>query len=139
MSSSRPGGALEPGEKRPQAPHSSQVVHVDDLLDELGLDLEKAPTRGHPRVVHEQPDRRMPLEDPRRDLVHLLAVGHVAELPLAADLARDLPETILATSEQHAVPTSACELPRRRLPDPGRGAGDHRYAPSGHRRASLSV
>ncbi len=66
----------------------------------------------------------MSLEHARRDVVDLRSVGHVADLPLAADLPRDALELGAATREEDAVPALAGELARDRLADAGRGAGD---------------
>ena len=81
----------------------------------------------------------MSLQDPRRDLVDLLAVGDVADLPLAADLTRQRLEPIRAPREQDAPPAAPGKLAGGRLPDPRGRPRHHRYPPAGHRRASVSV
>ncbi len=81
----------------------------------------------------------MSLQDPSSDLVHLLAVGDVAELPLTADLACQRLQPIRAPRKQDAMPTAPGELAGRRFPDTRGRSRNHRYPPAGHRRPSVSV
>ena len=128
----------EPRLERAQAPDPAEVVHRGHALHELRLDVEEAAARRNAGVVHEQPDRWMPLEHARGDLVHLRPVGDVADLELAADLGRDALELLRSARQQHAVPALSRELACGRLADAGRGPRDHRDALAGHRRATLS-
>jgi len=121
----------------PDGPH--YLTYYTDALDELGVDLEKAPTSRHARVVHEQPYRRMSLQDPSRDFVHLLAVGDVTELPLAAYLTCQRLQPIRAPRKQYATPAAPGELAGRRFPDTRGRSRNYRYPPAGHRRPSVSV
>ena len=132
------GCAPQAGHERARAPDAAEVVRLDHALDGLGRRRDEGPASGNARVVDEQRDRGMPLEDARRDLVDLGAVAHVAHLPLGADLARDRLETVGATREEHAVPAPLRELARRRLADARGGSGDHGDSLPGHRRATLS-
>ena len=132
------GGRAKAGRERPEAPDAAEIVDRGDALDELRVDVEEAPARGNPGVVDEQSDRRMPCEHASRDLVDLRAVGDVADLPLAADLARDPLELVGAPGEEHAAPAALRELARGRLPDARGGSRDHRDPLPGHRRATLS-
>ena len=52
----------------------------------------------------------MPLEDAYGHLLHLSAVGDVADLGLAADLCRERLQPLLSPREQDAVPAAPCEL-----------------------------
>ena len=74
----------------------------------------------------------MALEHARGDLVDLRAVGHVADLPLAVDLARYLLEQVHTARQKHAMPAAVRELPCDRLADPGRSPGDDSDALPGH-------
>ncbi len=96
---------------------------------QLRLDLEEVASRRYACVVHEHVDGGMALEHARGHGLDLLAIGHVAELPLAADLAGDRLQPVLATCEQDAVPAATRELARRCLSDPRRGSRDDGYGP----------
>ena len=67
---------------------------------------------------------RVPLEDACGYPLDRLAVGDVADLELAAELACERLEPLAAPGEQDAVASPRRERPRRRLADPARGAGD---------------
>ena len=131
--SRRPQSRLE----RAQAPDAPEVVHRQHLLDALGIDVEVAPAGRDPGVVHEERDGGMPLEDPRRDRVHRLAIGHVADLPLRAELPRHGRQAVLPPREQDRAPPPPRQLARRHLADP-RGRPRHdRYTSVAHPAASL--
>ena len=74
----------------------------------------------------------MALEDACGDLVHLRAIGDIADLPLADDLSRYPLELVGASGEQDAMPALAREFACNRLADTGRGAGDNCDALAGH-------
>ena len=112
------GGGAEAGQERAQAPQAAEVVHVHRPLDALRVDVEEAAAGRDAGVVHEQVDRRMTLEDSRGDRVDLLPVGHVADLPFAADLPGERLEQLLPACQEDAVPAAAVERTRGRLSDP---------------------
>jgi hypothetical protein len=115
---------LELREKRPHAPDTPEIDGVDDLLDLFRLELEKAAPAREAGVVDEEPDRRVALRDPRRDLVHLRAVGNVAGLRLRAELCSDLLEPLGPPGKEQAVPSARREGARGRGSDPARSSGD---------------
>ena len=80
----------------------------------------------------------MSLEDARCNGVDLVAVPHVADLELAADLASERLEAIRSPSEEDAVPAAPRELSGGGLADPRRGPGHHCRARSLHRRGRLA-
>ena len=123
---------MQAGREGPQAPDATEVVDPDRALDDLGIDVEKAPPCGDAGVVHEEVDGRVALEDACGDLVHLRAIGDIADLPLADDLSRYPLELVGASGEQDAVPALAREFACNRLADTGRGAGDNCDALAGH-------
>ena len=117
---------LQRRQERAQAPDAAEVVRPHDLLDALRLRREEVAARTDSRVVDEQLDRGMPLAHARGRGVHGLAVGDVARLGLAADLAGELPQLFLAPREQDAMPAVGGEPPCDRGSDAARGAGDYR-------------
>ena len=62
----------------------------------------------------------MPREHPGRSRLDRLAVGHVADLDLAADLLRDRAQLVLPPRDEHAAPATRGEQPGGRLADPRR-------------------
>ena len=106
------------------APDAAEVVRPQHRLDALRLEREEVGAAGDARVVDEQVDPRVPLEDRRGRALDRRAVGDVAELELAAELRRERLEPLLPPRDEHAAPASPGELSRRRLADPARGAGD---------------
>ena len=68
--------------------------------------------------------RRVPLQDRRGRAVDLVPVGDVADLVLAAELGRERLEPLPPARDQHQLPAAPRQLPRGRLADPARGAGD---------------
>src|SRR6266511_1583528 len=69
----------------------------------------------------------MTLADPRRHRVHRFALGDVADVVLAVDLAREGTQPLLASREQHAPPPGARQRTRDRRADPARCARDDCY------------
>jgi hypothetical protein len=115
----------------PRAPDAAEVVRLDHRLDPLGLEGEEVAATGDARVVDEEIDARVPLEDGGGGAVDVLTVGDVTELVLAAQLGRERLEPLPTPRHEHAVPPSARKLARCRLADPARGAGDHRHVHAG--------
>ena len=124
LTTSEGRAASSSGRKARTAPDTAEVDGVDDLLGLLGLELEEAAPAGEARVVHEEPDRRMPLCDPGGDFVHLRAVGDVARLGLRADLGRHLLEPLGSAGDEHAVPASRGEKAGGRGSDSARPSRD---------------
>ena len=60
----------------------------------------------------------MALENARGDGIDVLPVGHVADLPLAADLPGERLEQLLPACQEDAAPAAAVERTRGRLSDP---------------------
>ena len=85
----------EAREQSTGAPHAAEVVHLHHAADEVEIDREIRASRGHPRVVEEEVDRRMALQDLRGHRVDRVSVGDVAQLDLAAELLGDRAEPIL--------------------------------------------
>jgi hypothetical protein len=106
------------------APDTAEVDSVDDLLGLLGLELEEASPAGEARVVHQEPDRRMALCDPRGDPVHLRAIGDVAGLGFGPDLGRHFRELLRSACDEDAVPAPRGEHAGCRGPDSARPSGD---------------
>ena len=125
----RLGRGAQAGHEGTRAPDAAEVVHLDNPADEVEVDREERAACGDPGVVHEQVHRGVPVEDPRREGVHLVAVGDVAKLDLAADLRRERAQPVLPAGDEDAPPPAPCEQPRDRLSDPRRGAGHDRDPP----------
>src|SRR5439155_19188432 len=71
---------------------------------------------------------RVPGTNSLRHPLDGLAVADVAHLDLAADLACDCAQALLAARDEDAAPASPGERAGDRLPDPARGPGDDRDA-----------
>ena len=81
----------------------------------LGIAVEEGRSRRDARVVHEQVNARVPLEDAGCDALDGLPIGDVAQLVLAADLLGERPQPVLAACEQHAAPAATREQRVRSL------------------------
>ena len=119
---------LQAGQERAQAPDPAEVVDLRDPLDQLRVDVREPAAGRDARVVDEQVDRRVPLEDRRCRALDVLALGDVADLDVRAivDLGRERAEPILAPRDEDAPPAAAAQLPREGFADPARRSGDHR-------------
>ena len=74
--------ATERREEREHRPERAEVVDADHLFDPLRIAVEELRARAEAGVAHEQVDRRVALEDARRDRIDSRAVGDVALLVL---------------------------------------------------------
>ena len=119
-------GRLERRQEGAQAPDAAEVVRARHLLDPLRVGAQEAAPAGNARVVDEQLDLRVPLDDRGGRALDRLAIADVAELLLGADLLGERPQPLLAARDQHALPAAARAAPRDRRPDPARAAGDDR-------------
>jgi hypothetical protein len=74
----------------------------------------------------------MSLEDAGRHRLDGVAVAHVAQLDLGADLVRDRAQPVLTPCDENAPLAFPGEQPGGRLADPGRGSRDDRDLLAGH-------
>ena len=117
---------LQPGLERAHHPDAAEVVRPQHRLDPLRLEREEVAAPGDAGVVDEQVDTRVALQDRGRGPVDVGALRDVADLVLAAELGRELLEPLLPSRDEHGLPAATRQLPRGRLADAARGAGDDR-------------
>src|SRR5581483_6586138 len=111
--------------------HRTEVVGADRLLDPLRRRSQEASAARHPRVAHEEVDRRMPLQYARGGRLDGHAVGYVAVLVLVGvGCAPRQPDRAIPARSQLTDELGA---------DPGRSARDDCYPQIRSVRAALAV
>ena len=132
---------FEGGQKRPDAPHRTEIVDSDERLNPLRLELEEGAPSRYPGVANEQPERGVTLLNRGRHPADRSSVADVAHLVLGAGVSSERAQSLRAACNEDGPPPTTHETTGDRRTDPAGASGDDCYSlqlgPCGSTPASL--